>query len=532
MAQSHDTIIIGAGLAGLTAALELLDQNQRVLILDRDVPAHLGGLARHSFGGVLFADTPQQRKNGIKDSAEAAFADWVRFAELGDGPDDALPRAWAESYCADNRAQIYDWLVAMGQRFLPLPLWVERNGNSVPRWHVCWGTGQGLVRTVLRRIDAHPNRDRLTIRYGIRVDRLIIDAGRVVGAAGQAEADGTPVSARADRVVVATGGINGADHLIRAHWHRDWQPAPPIILTGAHKFADGVMHDAVAQVGGHVHRLDRNWNYAGGIHHWHPDKPGHGLSTVPARSALWVNGQGARIMPPLVSGFDTRALVTSLCAQPAGYGWQIMNRAIALKELAVSGAEMNPAIRDGRKVTFLRQLLLGNRWLYDTLRDNCIDMVVADDLPGLVQKMAKLSVGGVQMDAQRLQSEIDAHDKRLAQGAASDDAQMQAIAELRAWRGDKLRLAKKPQIMDPKSGPLVAIRTFPIARKSLGGIVTDLNCRVQMADGAVIPGLYALGEAAGFGGGNMHGLRGLEGTFLGGALYTGRRLGWAVRDGV
>lgn len=527
------TLIIGAGLAGLTTALELLDSGDPITLIDRDNPETTGGLARLSFGGLFFADTPLQRRHGITDSAEAAFNDWCRFGELSDRAEDALPRAWAQAYCEDSRG-IYDWLSGLGQKFMPVPLWVERDGNSVPRWHVCWGTGEGLVNTVLRAIDAHPNRHLLTIRHGLRADELLTNAGRISGARITDEASGHGEEIFASRIVIATGGINGTDALIREHWHKDWQPGPgimpEIILTGSHRFADGTMHRAAQAAGAHVHRLDRNWNYAGGVHHWAPTKPGHGLSTVPSRSALWVNAHGARIDPPMVSGFDTRDLVTRLCAEPGGYGWQVMNRKIALKELAVSGAEMNPAVRDSQKLRFFASVLLGNRWLYDQLDQNCADMVVADDLPSLVERMNALSVAGHKVDAERLEADLRAYDSEIAKGAQSLDPQRQAIAKLREWKGDRLRLSRA-RIMDRRAGPLVAIRTFPIARKSLGGIVTDLSSRVQNASGQVIPGLYAVGECAGFGGGNMNGLRGLEGTFLGGAIYTARRLGRAIREG-
>lgn len=528
--MQSDTLIVGAGLAGLTAALHLLDQGQRVTLLDRDTPEALGGLARLSFGGVFFADTPLQKRHKITDSAEAAFADWCRFGALSDTPDNALPRAWARAYCADSRG-LHDWLVGLGQRFMPVPLWVERDGNSVPRWHVCWGTGTGLVATLLRALEAHPNRSLLRIRHGIRVSGLSTTAGRVTGVTGTDEASGADIEAQAARIVIATGGINGVEALIRQHWHADWQPAPEIILTGSHPHADGTLHEAARAAGALVHRLDRNWNYAGGIHHWAPTKPGHGLSTVPARSALWVNGRGERILPPMVSGFDTRDLVTNLCRQPAGYGWQVMNRRIALKELAVSGAEMNPAVRDNRKLTFLRQILFGNRWLYDTLTQNCIDVITAPDLPGLVTQMNALSVGGVRMREDTLRAALTAWDAEIARGDESHDPQMLKLASLRQWKGDRLRLTRGVQVLDPKAGPLVAVRTFPIARKSLGGIVTDLSSRVLTPAGAPIPGLYAIGECAGFGGGNMNGLRGLEGTFLGGALYGAQRLADGIGKG-
>ena len=520
--QGFDAIIVGGGLAGMVAALGLLDQGLRVVLADRDTADALGGLARESFGGLMIVGSPAQRRLKIDDSPERALADWLRFGEIA--PGDRLPRDWAAAYCDDSRVMIHDWLAGMGQKFLPMPLWVERDGNSVPRWHVCWGTGAGLVATIRRALDAHPARARLTLRFGLRIERVEVQAGRTRGVSGIDEATGAEVTLTAPRVILATGGITGDDNLLRAHWHRDWAPAPPVILNGGHRFGDGRGHRAAQAAGGVLRDLDRQWNYAAGIRHWAPRKPRHGLSMVPSRSAIWVDAQGARIMPPMVSGFDTRALVTQLCAQPGGIGWQVMNRRIALKELAVSGAEMNPAIRDGSRLRFLRDILLGNRWLYDTLTANAPDVVTAATVPALAAAMGA--------EAATLTEAIARYDAEIARGAASDDPQRAAIRLMRGWRGDRIRLAPEGlRILDARSGPLVAIRTHVIARKTLGGIVTDLSCRVLDAAGAAVPGLYAVGEAAGFGGGNANGLRGLEGTFLGGAIYTARRLARALQQG-
>ncbi|MFB2531963.1 FAD-dependent oxidoreductase [Paracoccus sp. p3-h83] len=523
-----DAVIIGGGLAGLVAALGLIEQGLRVTLVDRDTPDALGGLARESFGGLMIVGSPAQARNGITDTPEIALADWRRFGELAEG--DRWPLAWASSYVEHSRAGIHDWLAGMGQKFLPMPLWVERDGNSVPRWHVCWGTGAGLVATILRALNAHPQRARLDLRFGIHVQRLLTEAGRVTGVIGS-DASGGEVTLRAARVIIASGGITGDDGMVRRHWHRDWQPAPPVILNGGHRFGDGTLHHAAQAAGAAVVQLDRQWNYAAGIRHWAPKKPRHGLSLVPVRHAVWTDATGQRVMPPLLTGLDTRDLVTRICALPGGYGWQVTNRRIALRELAVSGAEMNPSIRDGSRLRFLRDILFGNRWLYDTLTGQAPDVVTAESLPDLVAAMNRLDSPGPPVDADRLLASIAGFDAQIAQGAAATDPQLTAIARMRQWRGDRVRLARGQRILDPKAGPLVAIRTFVIARKTLGGITTDLSCRVLDAADQPIPGLYAVGEAAGFGGGNANGLRGLEGTFLGGAIHTGRRLAQAIAGG-
>ncbi|HJU70924.1 MAG TPA: FAD-binding dehydrogenase [Paucimonas sp.] len=529
-----EVVIIGGGLAGIVAALELLSAGKRVTLLERDGEGNFGGLAKESFGGILMVGTPEQRRAKIRDSAQLALQDWLSFGDFGRDPDaEYWPRRWAEAYVNDSYSEIYCWLKARGIGFLPLPLWVERGqfggGNSVPRWHVTWGTGQRLAMQLIHALQAHPRRAALTLQFGHRVEALTDDAGRVSGCRGVTEDSGEEFIAQADAVLVASGGINGSIERVRRHWHADWRSPPPVILNGSHKFADGRLHDAVQSIGGNLTYLDRMWNYAAGVHHWQPRKPDHGLSLVPPKSALWLNWRGERIGPqPLVSGFDTRDLVTQICRQEKPYSWQLLNHKIALKELAVSGAEFNPSLRDKDIPGFLRDTLLGNRWLVDQMTQHCEDIVTATSLPELVQKMNVLQGDdSVQLDTVR--AVVDRYDAEIERGPAlHNDEQLRRIAHLRQWRGDRIRTCKFQKILDPGAMPLMAIREFIISRKSLGGIQTDLDSRVLSAAGAPIPGLYAAGEAAGFGGGGMNGLRGLEGTFLGGAIYSARRAASAI----
>lgn len=529
-----DVAIVGGGLAGIVAALELLDAGRSVVLLDRDEEANLGGLARESFGGILFVDTPEQRRAGIHDSPDLALRDWLAFGEFGrDEAAEHWPRRWAEAYVNESTGEVYHWLKARGIGFLPLPLWVERGqyggGNSVPRWHVTWGTGHGLATRLVELLQAHPRRQALTLAFGHRVDAMVDDAGRIAGCRGVVEATQREFVARADAVLVAAGGINGSIERVRRHWHADWGAPPETILNGSHRFADGRLHDAVQAAGGLLTNLDRMWNYAAGVHHWKPRKPGHGLSLVPPRSALWLNWRGERIGPhPLVSGFDTRDLVTQVCRQQRKYSWQLLNRRIALKELAISGAEFNPSIRERSMPRFLRDLLLGNRWLLGEVTAHCADVVTAGSLPELVQRMNALQ-GDDSVDLATVADAAGRYDAEIDRGPAlHNDEQLRRIAHLRRWRGDRLRTCRFQKILDPGAMPLIAIREFIISRKSLGGILTDLDSRVLDAAGAPIPGLYAAGEAAGFGGGGMNGLRGLEGTFLGGCILGARRAARAI----
>ncbi|MGE0288920.1 MAG: FAD-binding dehydrogenase [Bradyrhizobium sp.] len=520
-----DVLIIGGGIAGIATALELLDGNKSVLLVDRDRESAFGGLARESFGGMFFVDSPEQRRQGIRDSADLALRDWTSFAEFG--AKDRWPRAWAEAYVERCTADVYRWVRGFGVSFLPVVNWVERGefrpGNSVPRFHVAWGTGKGLAEALIAALRGHRNAGRLTSRFGCRVERLLTRGGRIEGAAGVNEESGAPFELRAEQVVVAAGGINGDLDRVRQNWHRDWGRPPAELLNGSHRFADGRLHDAVVAAGGVTTHLDRMWNYAAGVHHPKPRKPNHGLSLVPPRSALWLNWRGERIGPqPLVSGFDTRRLVTDICAQERQYSWQLMNMKIALKELAVSGAEHNPSIREKNRPGFLRDILFGNRWLVNEMVSNCEDFVTAATLPELVGKMNALQ-GDQAVQLETVADAVAQYDATIARGPSlMNDEQLRRIAALRQYRGDRIRLCKFQPIMDAKALPLIAVREFIISRKSLGGIMTDLQSRVLDGAGRPIEGLYAVGEAAGFGGGGVHGLRALEGTFLGGCVLSGR----------
>jgi predicted oxidoreductase len=528
-----DVIVIGGGIAGICAALELLDAGRRVVMLDRDTADNFGGLAKESFGGIFLVGTPEQRRAGIRDTPELALADWHAFGELNlNDPNDRWPCAWAETYVQRCHDDVSVWLRSRGIGFVPAPHWVERGqftpGNSVPRFHIVWGTGHELALRLIDRLQRHPRRADLDIRFGQRVDTLLTTNGAITGCGGISEENQQAFELHAGSVIVAAGGFNGDIERVRRHWHRDWSSPPPVILNGSHRYADGRLHDAVSAAGGRLTRLDAMWNYAAGVHHPRPRKPGHGLSLVPPRSALWLDWRGRRIGPmPLVTGFDTRDLVAQVCAQEKQYSWQLMNRKIALRELAVSGAEFNPSIREKKKLAFLRDLLFGNKWLYDQMIGTCEDFVVGRDLPELVDKMNALQGdAAVSLDAIRMASE--SYDAQIDRGQTlHNDEQLRRIAYVRHWKGDRIRTCKFQKILDPKAGPLIAVREFIISRKSLGGIQTDLQSRVLDHAGQPIPGLYAAGEAAGFGGGGMHGLRALEGSFLGGCILTGRIAGQA-----
>jgi uncharacterized protein len=535
-APPPDAIVVGAGLAGLVSTLELLRSGHSVLLLDRCAPHELGGLAREAFGGMFMVDTPEQRRSRIPDSEQLALEDWLRIAELE--PGDEWPRRWAEQYVTRARDDVGGWLRTLGVRFFPVVNWAERgnfgDGNSVPRFHLTWGTGKALVEAVWGAIERDPRRAALEVRFRARVSELVVeDDGRVAGCR-VAASGGAPSSyevCASKAVVVAAGGIGGNLEIVRREWPTAELGSPPQkLLMGSHPHADGAMHEEVKRVGGNVTHLSRMWNYADAVRHPRPQRPDHGLKLIPPRSGLMLDPDGRRYGPTAVMPtFDAYAALERMCEDERKYSWLICNWKIAKRELDVSGSQHNPHLRERRPVRFLLGVLLGKPRQLRHFLDGSPDFVEADSLPELARKMNEVT-GEQAIDPEVLASEIGRYDANIARGKGLfNDDQLRRIAQLRNWRGDRLRTSKFQRIVDPQAGPLIAIRLQVMARKSLGGIQTDLACRVLRAqDGAPIPGLYAVGEAAGFGGGGMHGKRSLEGTFLGGCVFTGRLAAAAI----
>jgi predicted oxidoreductase len=521
--QRADVVVIGAGIAGLVVTLELLEQldpNQRIILLDRCHPEEVGGLAREAFGGMFMVDTREQRRSGINDSVELALEDWLRVAEFGD--EDQWPRRWAEEYVARARDEVGGWLKRYGVRFFPVVNWAERgvygDGNSVPRFHLTWGCGKALVDSLWSAIKAHPTRGRLEIRFETRVSELLSDGDAVTGCRTEPEGE-----IEAAQVVIAAGGIGGNLDLIRREWPAELGNPPQDILMGSHYYADGAMHEEVKRIGGNVTHISRMWNYADAVRHPKPRRPRHGLKLIPPRSGLVLDPTGRRYGPiPLIPTFDAYYALQRMCEDPRAYYWMICNWKIARRELDVSGSEHNPQIREKHLVRFLLSVLLGKPTLVRYFVDHCPDFVTARSLPELAQRMREVTGDGA-LDADQMEREVAHYDATIDRGRPLfNDDQLRRIDQLRHWRGDRLRTCAFQKIVDPKAMPLIAIRMTVMARKSLGGIQTDLDSRVLRPDGEPIPGLYAAGEAAGFGGGGMHGKRSLEGTFLGGCVFSGR----------
>jgi predicted oxidoreductase len=554
-----DVVVVGAGIAGLVSTLELLRSGHSVLLLDRCRPEELGGLAREAFGGMFMVDSPEQRRSRIPDSERLALEDWLRIAEFG--PDEEWPRRWAEQYVTRARDDVGGWLREIGVRFFPVVNWAERgnfgDGNSVPRFHLTWGTGKALVEATWKAIQSHPRRDALEVRFGSRVTEMLTEDGRVVGCRVATELDGessnraddvTPGEKRsragADKsapaeyevragsaVLIAAGGVGGNLDIVRREWPTSELGSPPEkMLMGSHYYADGAMHEEVRRLGGNVTHLSRMWNYADAVRHPSPRREHHGVKLIPPRSGLMLDPDGHRYGPvPVMPTFDAYAALERMCEDERKYSWLVCNWKIAKRELDVSGSQHNPHIREKRIGRFLLSVLLGKPRLLQHFVSHSPDFVVASSLPELADKMNAVT-GAQDIDANVLAKEIGRYDESIDRGRGLfNDDQLRRIAQLRGWRGDRLRTSRFQKIVEAKAMPLVAIRLQVMARKSLGGIQTDLACRVLDAEGGEpIPGLYAIGEAAGFGGGGMHGKRSLEGTFLGGCVFTGRLAAAAI----
>ncbi|MBD9372372.1 FAD-dependent oxidoreductase [Rhizobium sp. ARZ01] len=520
-----DVLVVGGGLAGIVTALESLRAGRSVTLVDRDTPERFGGLALWAFGGMALVGTPLQARMKIPDTPEIALRDWQRFGELTEA--DHWPLQWARYYVERSRAEVYDWLISHGLKFMPAVNWVERgllgNGNSLPRYHVVWGTARHLTLTLVAAMHAADSGGRLTVLHRHRITRLEREAGMISGVVGVNEDTGAEVRLAAPVIVLAMGGINGTHEQTRTNWV-EGRPLPRTMLNGAHPFADGRLHHwAAYSVGAQIVNAGEMWNYAAGIPHPFPHFEGHGLSTIPCKSALWLDHRGLRIGPkPLVTGFDTHDLCQRVAALERPYTWHLLNRRIAEKEFAISGAEHNPSIRDRRIFAFLREVLFGNRRLVDQMVHESRDVLVDDTLAGLAAKMNALT-GTDDVKADVLEATVDAFDANFAYGRRlSNDDQIRHILHARQWNPDRLRTCRPAPLRKPGTGPYIAIRMQLITRKSLGGLQTDLESRVLDAAGKPVPGFYCVGEAAGFGGGGASGKRSLEGTFLPGCIMTAR----------
>ncbi|MFI1469795.1 FAD-binding dehydrogenase [Streptomyces wuyuanensis] len=550
MAYDADVIVIGAGLAGLVATAELVDAGRKVILLDQEPEQSIGGQAHWSFGGLFLVDSPEQRRMRIRDSHDLALQDWLGAAGFDRG-EDHWPRRWAEAYVDFAAGEKRSWLHARGVRFFPVVGWAERggydangHGNSVPRFHITWGTGPGIVEPFERRVREGVARGLVELRFRHRVTGLGRTSGTLDTVTGETlepsavergegssrEVTGT-FELRAQAVVVTSGGIGGNHDLVRAQWPERLGTPPEKLLSGVPAHVDGLMLGIAESAGAsHINR-DRMWHYTEGIENWNPIWARHGIRILPGPSSLWLDARGRRLPVPLFPGFDTLGTLEHITRSGHDHTWFVLNQRIIGKEFALSGSEQNPDLT-GRSVRGVigraRAEVPGP---VKAFMDNGADFVVEQDLAALVRGMNALTKEPL-IDEAGLRREIVARDREMA-NPFTKDLQVTAIRGARKYLGDKLiRTASPHRILDPAAGPLIAVRLNILTRKSLGGLETDLSSRVLTGSGEPLPGLYAAGEAAGFGGGGVHGYRSLEGTFLGGCIFSGRAAGRAAAKAV
>ncbi|MCB0948440.1 MAG: FAD-binding dehydrogenase [Mycobacterium sp.] len=534
-----DVIVVGAGLAGLVAACELVERGRRVLIVDQENEANVGGQAFWSFGGLFLVDSPEQRRLGIRDSHALALQDWLGTAGF-DRPEDHWPRQWAHAYVDFAAGEKRSWLRDRGLRTFALVGWAERggydargHGNSVPRFHITWGTGPALVDIFARRL----SRARFAHRH--RVDELVVEGGSVVGVRGAVLEPSTAVRGaessrnvvgdfefRAQAVVVASGGIGGNHDLVRKNWPKRMGRVPEQLLSGVPAHVDGRMLDISAAAGGNLINSDRMWHYTEGITNYDPIWPLHGIRILPGPSSLWLDATGKRLPAPLYPGFDTLGTLEYIAKTGHDYTWFVLNSRIIDKEFGLSGQEQNPDLTNQSLRDLLERARKGPAPVHAFV-DKGVDFVTAHSLRELVSAMN--SVPGVSpLDFAVVEAEVTARDREVV-NRFTKDSQITAIRAARSYLADRVsRVVAPHRLTDPKAGLLIAVKLHILTRKSLGGLETDLDSRVLQSDGTALPGLYAAGEAAGFGGGGVHGYRSLEGTFLGGCVFSGRAAGRAA----
>ncbi len=546
-----DAIVVGAGLSGLAAACELTDAGRRVLVLDQEPEASLGGQAWWSLGGLMFVGSPEQKRARIRDSYELALQDWMGTAAF-DRPEDEWPRRWAEAYVAFAAGEKRSWLAGMGVKWVPSPGWPERggalaggHGNSVPRFHITWGTGPGLLEPFVRRIREAETAGRAVLAFRHRVDQLEVSGGNVTGVSGTLlepsdvgrGMDSSRVATgnfefSAEAVIVTSGGIGGNFDLVRKNWPQRHGAPPQNLICGVPRSTDGRMLAISEAAGARLIGSDRMWHYTEGIRNYAPVWSDHAIRILPGPSSLWFDGAGERLPLPCLPGFDTTGTMAQIGKSGFDYSWFILNERIIAKEFALSGSEQNPDVTGRNIRSVIRTRILPN--VPPPVRafmNRGEDFVVAGNLAKLVDGMNRVSHGQgsvAELDLGRIREQIVERDREVA-NPYSKDLQLAAIGNARKYLSDRItRVAKPHEILDPSAGPLIAVKLNLLTRKTLGGIETDLSARALGTGGEPVGGLYAAGEAAGFGGGGMHGYRALEGTFLGGCLFSGRTAGRAA----
>ncbi|MBZ9976356.1 FAD-binding dehydrogenase [Mesorhizobium sp. BR-1-1-10] len=551
MADDADVIIVGAGLAGLVAAAELAEAGKKIIIVDQEPEQSLGGQAFWSFGGLFLVDSQEQRRMRIRDSHDRALEDWMGTAAF-DRPEDHWPRKWAEAYVGFAAGEKRSWLIERGLKFFPVVGWAERgggnaigHGNSVPRFHITWGTGPGVLEPFVLRVREAQKRGLIDFRFRHRVNALTRTGAAVTGVQGDI-LQPSPVerghrsprdvsggfALQAQAVIVASGGIGANHRLVRENWPKRLGNAPQRMITGVPDHVDGRMLAISEHAGGRVINRDRMWHYVEGVKNWAPIWTDHAIRILPGPSSLWLDARGKRLPVPLYPGFDTLGTLSHIMSTGFDYSWFILTKKIIQKEFALSGSEQNPDLTGKSWRQVLGRATSGIPGPVKAFMEKGEDFIVEANLSKLVARMNALAGGEPLLDVATVEREIRARDMQL-DNPFSKDMQVTALRGARAYLGDRLiRTAKPHKMLDPANGPLIAVRLNILTRKTLGGLQTDLDSRVLDAGGQPVPGLYAVGEVAGFGGGGVHGYAALEGTFLGGCIFSGRSAGRAAARSV
>ncbi|GAA3344983.1 FAD-binding dehydrogenase [Lysinibacillus sp. FSL M8-0216] len=543
--MKYDVAIVGAGLAGLVAACELVDAKKKILLVDQEPENSLGGQAFWSFGGIFLVNSPEQRRLGIKDSKELAWQDWLGtagFDRLED--EDSWAYKWARAYVDFAAGEKYDWLKSKGIKFFPIVGWAERggslaggHGNSVPRFHIVWGTGPGIVKPFVDKVKKAIKEGYIEFKPRHRVDEFIQQDGRIMGISGTILAETFisrgekssrlgvgEFSYEAAAVIVASGGIGANFDLVRKNWPERLGTPPKNMVCGVPAYVDGRMLEITEHAGGRIVNRDRMWHYTEGLKNWDPIWPNHGIRILPGPSSLWFDAEGNRFHAPNFPGFDTLSTLETIQKTGYDYSWFILTEKIIEKEFALSGSEQNPDLTNKSIGDVLKRIMPGPPAPIQAFKNHGEDFVIANDLRELVDGMNKLA-GNDLLDFMKIKEQILARDREM-DNKFTKDLQVNAIHGARNYIGDKLvRVAKPHKILDTKNWPLIAVRLNILTRKTLGGLQTNLNGAVLGMDGQPISGLFAAGEVSGFGGGGVHGYRALEGTFVGGCIFSGRQVG-------
>ncbi|MEU9313476.1 FAD-binding dehydrogenase [Streptomyces sp. NPDC048256] len=549
--QDADAIVVGHGLAGLVATAELAAAGRKVLLLDQEPEASIGGQAFWSFGGLFFVNSDEQRLMGVKDTYDLAWQDWQGTAGFDRGVDDPKGQdhwayQWAKAYVEFASGEKRSWLSGLGVQWFPIVGWAERggglatgHGNSVPRFHVTWGTGPAVVEPFEKKVRAAVADNKVTFKFRHRVDEIVTTGGVVTGVRGavlepSSVARGKPSSRtvvgdfelRAPVVVVTSGGIGANHDLVRQNWPARMGTPPKFMVTGVPAHVDGRMLGITEKAGGRIVNPDRMWHYTEGLRNYDPIWPGHGIRILPGPSSMWFDATGKRFNTPDIPGYDTLHTLKTITDTGYDYSWFVTTQKIIAKEFALSGSEQNPDLTN-KNVWQLLSRIWQTPEPIEKFKNKGEDFVVASTLTDLVAGMNKLT-GTSLIDLADLKRQIEARDREI-DNAYSKDVQVMGIRNALDYTGDSLsRTAAIHRILDSSAGPLIAVRLNVLTRKTLGGLQTDLSGRVLNAAGSPVPGLYAAGEVAGFGGGGIHGYRSLEGTFLGGCLFSGRQAGRAA----